>query len=167
MIVPTVDRGLLPDDFCEIEIDVLTGHGRSVVEEHVLEPDVVGEPGSVVLAEVVRELRPGRGPTPREAADREADGDAAGEAACQAGWEAVVESLKPLFSLPIQLQRVLSAAEQGRLHVQTTPDSITLRRLERLERKLTQLQVGALATVGMISGTLLYLNQRNHRNHNE
>jgi len=80
----------------------------------------------------------------------------------QAGWEALLASLKPLVTVPARLERVLTAAEQGRLQVQTTPDQATRQRLERVEHKLFRLQMSVLAAAGMISGTLLYL----HRNRN-
>lgn len=81
----------------------------------------------------------------------------------QVGWETVVHSLKPLVTLPAQLDRVLTAAEHGRLRFQTTPDTATRHRLERLERRLIQLQVSVLAAAGVVSGTLLYLNRKKER----
>lgn len=75
----------------------------------------------------------------------------------RAGWESVVQTLKPLVTLPAQLDRVLSAAERGRLRVEAVPDRKTLRQLERLEHKVRQLQVSVLAAAGLISATLLYL----------
>lgn len=80
----------------------------------------------------------------------------------EVGWEALLESLRPLVRLPFQLQRVLSDAEQGRLRVQTTADRRTLRRLEQIERKLTQLQVGVMGVAGLLAGTLFYLLRRDH-----
>ncbi|HZD10452.1 MAG TPA: hypothetical protein VE553_03850, partial [Candidatus Binatia bacterium] len=75
----------------------------------------------------------------------------------RAGWEIVVQTLRPLLTLPGQLERVLSLAEQGRLHVEVAPDQKSLRQLERLARRVTQLQISVLAAAGMISATLLYL----------
>ena len=84
-----------------------------------------------------------------------------------AGWEAIVNSLKPLVGMPGQLQRLLSMAEKGTLTVQTEPDRVTLRRMERLERKLVQIQLSVLAAAGLVSGTLLYLGRRNNDPHTE
>lgn len=82
------------------------------------------------------------------------------------GWEALLESLRPLAGLPFQLQRVLSDAEKGRLRVQTTADQQTLRRLERIERKLTQLQLLLAGVAGLVTAVLLFLfrrdSQRDH-----
>lgn len=82
------------------------------------------------------------------------------EGAAHAGLEDLLSAVRPLLSLPGQLQRVLSAAEQGRLLVQTTPDTATVERLQRLERRLTFLQLTVLTGAGLISGTLYYLRRR-------
>ncbi|MCI0394701.1 MAG: AarF/UbiB family protein, partial [Chloroflexi bacterium] len=42
-------------------------------------------------------------------------------------WELLLEWLRPLVALPAQAQRVLAAAEAGKLRVQTTPDRALLR----------------------------------------
>ena len=68
--------------------------------------------------------------------------------------------MRPLLSLPGQLQRVLSVAEQGRLIVQTTPDAATVERLQRLERRMTYLQLTVLTGAGLVSGTLYFLRRR-------
>lgn len=85
----------------------------------------------------------------------------------QAGWESLVETLRLVVTLPNQLQRVLSAAERGQLQLETTPDLATQRRLQSIERKMTQLQVSVLAAAGLISGTLLYLGRLLTNRHNE
>lgn len=85
----------------------------------------------------------------------------------RAGWDTLVETLKPFVTLPTQLQRVLSAAERGELQLETTPDAGTQRRLQRIERKMTQLQVSVLAAAGLISGTLLYLGRHLSNRHDE
>lgn len=82
------------------------------------------------------------------------------EGAAHAGMEGLLAALRPLVTLPGQLQRVLSAAEQGRLLVQTTPDKTTLERLQRLERRMTHLQLTVLTGAGLVSGTLYYLRRR-------
>ncbi len=78
----------------------------------------------------------------------------------EVGWEALLESLRPLAGLPFQLQRVLSDAEQGRLRVQTTADQRMLRRLERIERKLTQLQLMVVGAAGLVTAAVLFLLRR-------
>lgn len=75
----------------------------------------------------------------------------------QAVWETVVQTLKPLLGLPFKLERVLSAAEQGTLRVEALPDRTTLSHLQRLERRMVQLQVSMLAGAGLISAMLYYL----------
>ena len=75
----------------------------------------------------------------------------------EVGWEALLESLRPLARLPFQLQRVQSDAEQGRLRVQMRADERTLRRLERIERKLTQLQITIVGAAGLVTAALLFL----------
>lgn len=75
----------------------------------------------------------------------------------RAAWERVVQTLKPLITLPAQLERVLAAAEQGRLRVDARVDENTTRQLQRIERKITQLQVSLLGAAGILSATLLYL----------
>jgi predicted unusual protein kinase regulating ubiquinone biosynthesis (AarF/ABC1/UbiB family) len=71
---------------------------------------------------------------------------------------ALLEWLQPIITLPAQTQRVLAAAESGRLKVQTTPDRILLRRLDRLERQVGRLNWNVLVGVLLLSGTLLYIN---------
>jgi len=82
------------------------------------------------------------------------------EGAAHAGLEELLNAVRPLLSLPGQLQRVLSAAEQGRLIVQTTPDAATVERLQRLERRMTYLQLTVLTGAGLVSGTLYFLRRR-------
>lgn len=74
------------------------------------------------------------------------------------GRETILQGLRLFVSLPAQLQRVLQAAESGQLRLQTTPDRATLRRLDRLERQVSQLNWSVLAAAVLLSGTLLYVN---------
>ncbi|HSM56726.1 MAG TPA: AarF/UbiB family protein [Candidatus Sulfomarinibacteraceae bacterium] len=74
----------------------------------------------------------------------------------QIGWDVLVDTLKPLVNLPFQMERVMSAAEQGRLRVQAAPDREMTRRLDRLERKVTHLQLTLAAATGLLSGLLYY-----------
>ncbi|MDX1662989.1 MAG: AarF/UbiB family protein [Candidatus Promineifilaceae bacterium] len=75
----------------------------------------------------------------------------------QSGLEALLDSLRPLVGLPAQAQRVLSAAEMGRIRVQSVPDNMTRRRLERIERRLLQLQLTVATAFGALFALLLYL----------
>jgi predicted unusual protein kinase regulating ubiquinone biosynthesis (AarF/ABC1/UbiB family) len=81
----------------------------------------------------------------------------AGQSGRQFGREAVAEWLRPLATLPGQLERVLAAAESGRLRLQATPDRSTTRRLDRIERQLGRLQGSVLAAAAILAGTLFYL----------
>ena len=60
---------LLPADpgFREAEVDIVPAHGGAVIEQDVLEPDVVGQPGSVVFVEIPLEFAPRRGTRAGEA----------------------------------------------------------------------------------------------------
>jgi hypothetical protein len=73
----------------------------------------------------------------------------------------ILEWLQPWITMPAQAQRVLAAAESGRLKVKTIPDRTLLRRLERLERQVGRLNWNVLLGVLFLSGTLLYINGEN------
>lgn len=75
----------------------------------------------------------------------------------RAGWETLLKTLKPIITLPAQLERILQKAEQGSLRVEATLDANALRRLDRLERRVLQLQATVLAAAGVISAALFYL----------
>lgn len=80
----------------------------------------------------------------------------------RAGLETLLQTVKPFVTLPAQLERVLRMAEQGNLHVEMGPDPSTLRRLDRLDRRLQQLQATVLAGAGILSAALYFLmRQRN------
>ena len=66
----------------------------------------------------------------------------------------MADSLRPYLSLPAQTQRVLRAAENGRLRVQTS-NPLMERRLERIERRLTFLN-WLLAGGAAVSAFLFY-----------
>ena len=78
----------------------------------------------------------------------------------RASWETVIQTLKPLVTLPGDLGRVLRAAERGHLRIEASPDQPTLRRLDRLERRLFNLQASVLAAAGLISVTLYFITRR-------
>lgn len=75
---------------------------------------------------------------------------------------ALAQQLRPFLNLPTQLQRVVQAAETGRLQVQSR-DLQAERRLEKVEKKVSQLSFSILAAASLISGTLLYLNRQNKK----
>lgn len=74
------------------------------------------------------------------------------------GLTAIAEWLRLFVVIPGQAQRVLAAAEQGRLRVRTVPDRALLRRLDRIDRRLSRPNWGVLAAALLLSGTLLYVN---------
>jgi predicted unusual protein kinase regulating ubiquinone biosynthesis (AarF/ABC1/UbiB family) len=71
-------------------------------------------------------------------------------------WELV----RPYLSAPGQLRRLLEAAESGRLRVQPVPDRETIRQVQRLERRLSQLSLSVMAAAAIISTALLYLGRK-------
>ncbi|RMH00373.1 MAG: AarF/ABC1/UbiB kinase family protein [Chloroflexi bacterium] len=74
--------------------------------------------------------------------------------------ETAVDLLRPYLSTPAQLRRLLDLVENGRLRVKTSPDRETMRRLERLERRLTWLNWSLLSAASLISITLWRLFNR-------
>ena len=79
-------------------------------------------------------------------------------------WETLLEGLRPYLDLPPRLLRLLEMAESGRVTVQRKTDRETLRRQERMERRIGQLGWSILGAAGMLSATLIYLN-RNGTDH--
>ena len=77
--------------------------------------------------------------------------------------ETVWDLLKPYFSAPSRVNRIIQDAENGRLRVQSVPDRETVRRQERMEKRLTQLSWSILGAASIISGTLLYLSREKER----
>lgn len=88
--------------------------------------------------------------------------------ASQKGREFSVETalamIRPYFTAPARVQRLLEMAEKGRLKVLTAPDRETLQRLDRLDKRLAQLVWGILGAAGMVSATLWYLFKKDKRN---
>lgn len=72
--------------------------------------------------------------------------------------EAVFSSLRRYARVPAQLQQFLDAAEAGRLKIRTIQDEQARKRLDKLERRVGQLNSTLLAAAFLVSGTLLYLN---------
>jgi predicted unusual protein kinase regulating ubiquinone biosynthesis (AarF/ABC1/UbiB family) len=71
--------------------------------------------------------------------------------------EAALAMIRPYFTAPARAQRLLEMAEKGRLKVISAPDQETMRRLDRLDRRLGQLVWSILGAAGMVSATLWYL----------
>lgn len=74
--------------------------------------------------------------------------------------ETAVELIKPYLSTPGRIRRIIQDAEKGRLRVQPVPDRETIRRQERLEKKISQLSWSILGAAGMVSATLLWLQRK-------
>jgi hypothetical protein len=70
----------------------------------------------------------------------------------------ILEMIQPLITLPAQAQRMLAAAESGRLQVHSTPDRSLLRRLDKVERQVGRLNWNIILAALFLSGTLLYIN---------
>ena len=67
------------------------------------------------------------------------------------GLEAALSLARRLLDGPAQVQRLLAAAESGRLKVQSVPDRELLKRLDRLEKRLGQLAWSVLGGAGLIA----------------
>ncbi len=78
----------------------------------------------------------------------------------QWSWATVLDLVRPYLTTPAQVKRIIVAAENGRLRVQTQADRETLRRLEQLERRVGQLGWSVLGAAGLISTVLLYLGRK-------
>jgi len=83
-----------------------------------------------------------------------------GQAAKSFSLETAVELIKPYLSTPGRVRRIIQDAEKGKLRVQQVPDRETIRRQERLEKKLSQLSWSILGAAGMVSATLLWLQRK-------
>lgn len=73
-------------------------------------------------------------------------------------WETAWQVIRPFFSTPAQIQRLLDLAESGRLRVQS--DRETLRYYEKIERRIGQIGWSIIGAAGILSATLLYLNRK-------
>jgi hypothetical protein len=76
------------------------------------------------------------------------------------GWEIVRRWVQLIISLPPQVERVLSAAERGRIQIQVAPNKELDKRLDRLEKRVGWLNWAVLGAAAMLSATLLYLFRR-------
>jgi predicted unusual protein kinase regulating ubiquinone biosynthesis (AarF/ABC1/UbiB family) len=71
-------------------------------------------------------------------------------------WETALGIIKPYLTTPARIQRLLEAAEKGQLQVQQKADRDTLRRMDRLEKRLSQLSWSILGAAGMVSAVLMW-----------
>ena len=62
------------------------------------------------------------------------------------------------YAMPSRVDRVLTAAESGRLRVRTTRDQALLRRLDRLDRRISRPNWSLLVAALLLSGTMFYVN---------
>ena len=74
------------------------------------------------------------------------------------GLETLANWARILITLPPRLEHLLSAAESGRLRVQTMPDRALLRRLDRIERRIGRPNWSLMVAVLLLCGTLFYVN---------
>lgn len=77
------------------------------------------------------------------------------EQMADAPGDALWEAVQPYLELPGRIRRLVVAVENGRLQFQTH-DKELHRRLERVEKRLTQLNWSILAAASVVSATLLY-----------
>ncbi|MCP5095326.1 MAG: AarF/ABC1/UbiB kinase family protein [Chloroflexi bacterium] len=75
-------------------------------------------------------------------------------------FETAVELIRPYLSTPGRIRRIIQDAERGRLRVQSIPDKDTVRRQERLEKRVSQLSWSILGAASMLSATLIYLQKK-------
>jgi predicted unusual protein kinase regulating ubiquinone biosynthesis (AarF/ABC1/UbiB family) len=71
---------------------------------------------------------------------------------------AIVEWLRIIYSAPGRINRVLTDAERGRLRVQSVPDRSLMRRLDRIERKISQPNWSVISAALIVSGAFFYVN---------
>jgi predicted unusual protein kinase regulating ubiquinone biosynthesis (AarF/ABC1/UbiB family) len=74
------------------------------------------------------------------------------------GLATLIEWAQIFIAMPSRIDRLLTAAETGRLRVQMTHDRTLLRRLDRIERQLSRPNWSLLAAVFLLCGTLFYVN---------
>jgi hypothetical protein len=68
--------------------------------------------------------------------------------------------IRPYLQTPHQVHQVVDQALSGKLRVRTEHDRETMRQLNRLEKRLKQLNWSILGAAGIISATLFYLRRR-------
>jgi predicted unusual protein kinase regulating ubiquinone biosynthesis (AarF/ABC1/UbiB family) len=70
----------------------------------------------------------------------------------------LAEWLRIIYSVPGRVNRVLTDAERGRLRVQSVADRSLMRRLDRIERKISQPNWSVFSAALIASGALFYVN---------
>lgn len=83
------------------------------------------------------------------------------------GLAGLLEAIRPYLETPFRIQRLLEEAEKGRLRVQLKADRDTLRQQERLEKRVGQLGWSIVSAAGILSATLIYLDRRRERHHDD
>ncbi len=79
------------------------------------------------------------------------------QAGLEFGLATIAEWLRVLLTLPAQVERVLAVAESGRLRVQTTQDRALLRRLDRIERRISRPNWSLIVAALLLCGTVFYV----------
>lgn len=74
--------------------------------------------------------------------------------------ETLLELVRPFLTMPGRARRVIEAADKGKLKVQSVPTRETQQQLDRIERRLGQLNWSILGAASIISATLLYLGRK-------
>lgn len=74
--------------------------------------------------------------------------------------ESLLELIRPFLNAPTRVRRVIEAAEAGKLKVQSVPARETQQQLDRIERRLSQLNWSILGAAGIISAAMVYLSRK-------
>ena len=74
------------------------------------------------------------------------------------GLETTIDLLRVYAGIPSRLNRVLIAAEEGHLKVKTNTDLGLIRRLDRLEKRISRPNWSVFAAAFIITGAILYIN---------
>lgn len=72
--------------------------------------------------------------------------------------EMLIEEVRALLAVPAQVRRLIQLAEAGQIQVRTVEDNGTIRRLDRLERRVNRLNYTVMAGAALLAGALLYTN---------
>lgn len=86
-----------------------------------------------------------------------------GEDARDISRDMLLEGIRPYLDMPPRILRLLEMAEKGRIVVQEKPDPVTARHQAKIEKRLNQLSWSILGAAGMVSASLLYLINRQHK----
>jgi hypothetical protein len=72
--------------------------------------------------------------------------------------DVIGEWIRIFLTLPSQTSRVMAAAESGRLRVQAQPDTSLLRRLDKIERRISRPNWSLIIAALILGGALFYVN---------